>query len=277
MLQFTLTNIAAYRHQEQSTAVFNCPMISLQVSGIEFHQVTMPGGAELRLPKRACPSFLVGMPGTEVRFTATKGRENWVIAFESDDMRYSELMGALEIRDQGGWVPLPAISTLAAERVAGWQVELQLMREMLLEPLPRNLLRARLGFVNILRNIVDRQAGGLARSPAAKLKRLIDEDVRFERRLSELGRKCRYSRDHLRVLFQKEYGITPSAYRNQVRMAKVMELIANSELSVKEIAYQTGFAHAPHLCGVFRRELGISPGEGIRRFRDSERRVPGRP
>jgi transcriptional regulator GlxA family with amidase domain len=47
----------------------------------------------------------------------------------------------------------------------------------------------------------------------------------------------------------------------------MMELIANSSLSVKEIAFRTGFRNVSHFCMEHRKRYGITPLEGIRKFR----------
>jgi AraC-like DNA-binding protein len=273
MERFEVSNISVYQHTERSLAQMHCPLISLLVSGMEFLRLVMPDGREKGFPEEVCPSFFVAMPGTRVSFVGSQGRENWVVAFQSEDIRYSSDRGTVELRDRAQWVPLPTLAPIPREWVPGWQVELRQMREMLLNPIPRNLLRARLGFMNILRCIIDLEADVVPLSPAARLKSLIDDDRHLSRTISELSRSCGYSRDYLRLLFQRDYGITPHAYGHQLRMARVMELIANSTLSVKQIANQTGFSHVAHLCGTFRREFGITPGQGIKRFRTAERRV----
>jgi AraC-like DNA-binding protein len=46
-----------------------------------------------------------------------------------------------------------------------------------------------------------------------------------------------------------------------------MELIANSRLSAKEIAFHCGFTHAAHLSTAFRRAFGLTPRDAIHRYR----------
>jgi AraC-like DNA-binding protein len=48
-----------------------------------------------------------------------------------------------------------------------------------------------------------------------------------------------------------------------------MELISNSSLSIKEIAEKTGFEHSSHLCMEFKKHFGITPGNGVKKFRYS--------
>jgi AraC-like DNA-binding protein len=61
--------------------------------------------------------------------------------------------------------------------------------------------------------------------------------------------------------FRRETGQTPAAFMTEVRLAEVCRLLRSSREPLKVIAGQTGFADANHLCKVFRRHHGISPGE----------------
>ncbi|WP_366928550.1 helix-turn-helix domain-containing protein [Sphingopyxis sp.] len=43
----------------------------------------------------------------------------------------------------------------------------------------------------------------------------------------------------------------------------------NRPLSIAEIAFATGFSSHAHLCAIFRRKLGMSPGEWRQRHRSA--------
>lgn len=61
--------------------------------------------------------------------------------------------------------------------------------------------------------------------------------------------------------FRRETGQTPGAFMTEVRLGEARRLLRSSDEPLKVIARQTGFADANHLCKVFRRHHGISPGE----------------
>jgi AraC-like DNA-binding protein len=71
------------------------------------------------------------------------------------------------------------------------------------------------------------------------------------------------------VLFTKQFGIAPLAYRNGRRMLQAMELVRSSRLSVKQIAQKMGFRHATHLSAMFRRAFGLTVSEAMRRYRQA--------
>ncbi|HOX06915.1 MAG TPA: DNA-binding transcriptional regulator [Planctomycetota bacterium] len=68
------------------------------------------------------------------------------------------------------------------------------------------------------------------------------------------------SRRSLESRFRKLIGRTPHEEILRVQLGRARLLLAESELSLKQIAEQTGFAHAEYLSAVFRREVGIPPG-----------------
>ena len=54
--------------------------------------------------------------------------------------------------------------------------------------------------------------------------------------------------------------MAPAAYILEVRLAEVRRLLRETSLPLKDIAGQTGFADANHLCKAFRRQFHMSPG-----------------
>lgn len=62
-------------------------------------------------------------------------------------------------------------------------------------------------------------------------------------------------------LFQNYTNTTPIEYVRHYRIAKSIELLQNTDMSVTEIAYETGFSGASFFAKTFRRMTGISPGQ----------------
>ena len=73
--------------------------------------------------------------------------------------------------------------------------------------------------------------------------------------------------NYLSRLFKKETGMLLTEYIQQERMTKAQELLKNTELSVSEIALQTGYPSFAHFSKQFRRFTGDSPNEYRKRFR----------
>jgi AraC-like DNA-binding protein len=242
--------------------------IYFTVSGVDSGQIRLPGGKVE--PNRKTPCLGIHVPGTYAEFEFNERRENWVVMLRTDDIRYLPENDQLELRDEGVWLPVPRVVDIPPEWVPRWQMEFQTLEQAFRSQLPTDRFRARLCVYNIIRYMLERQQEGLCESPARALKAKIDADQKFSRSLAELSVDCGYSSDHLRLLFEKEFRITPLSYRNQLRMARAMQFVASSRLAVKEIARQTGFSQVSHFSAAFRKAFQLSPREGIRRFRHAE-------
>jgi len=68
------------------------------------------------------------------------------------------------------------------------------------------------------------------------------------------------------TLFRQHYGEPPRRYLQQIRVEKAVELLIQSDLTVKEIAAQCGFVDAAHLNKVFHQRRGFSPGAFRKRY-----------
>ncbi len=89
----------------------------------------------------------------------------------------------------------------------------------------QSLLRCIMGIYDILRYFLDRKPDTYYSSPDAKLKWLIDNDPKCDSSVEQLSRQYKYSKDHLRIVFKKHYGLSPLQYRNRKRTTHAMELI----------------------------------------------------
>lgn len=67
--------------------------------------------------------------------------------------------------------------------------------------------------------------------------------------------------------FSKNFGITPIRYLREVRIGVVRHLLKNSDLSVTQIATQSGFYDQSHLTRHFKSATGLTPLKYRQRFR----------
>jgi LacI family transcriptional regulator len=75
------------------------------------------------------------------------------------------------------------------------------------------------------------------------------------------------SRRVLESRFKKLIGRTPHEEIDRVQLGRVRELLRETDLSLSEIARRTGFEHAEYLSVVFKKRIGLPPGEYRRRHR----------
>jgi AraC-like DNA-binding protein len=79
--------------------------------------------------------------------------------------------------------------------------------------------------------------------------------------VEELAKRYGMSRSHFSHYFKSMTGTTPARFIIQVRLDEAIHLLLHTPRTLEEVANETGFADANHLCKVFRRFLYMSPGE----------------
>ena len=77
--------------------------------------------------------------------------------------------------------------------------------------------------------------------------------------LKSLAQYTYLSPNFMRVKFQELMGISPHTYLEEIRMNHACRLLAESELSVADIASACGYESPSYLDSVFRRKKGMTP------------------
>jgi AraC family transcriptional regulator len=97
--------------------------------------------------------------------------------------------------------------------------------------------------------------------PRHILRRVIERmhNLGTELSLQVLAKESGYSRVHFVRMFRAATGYTPHNYLLKLRVDRVRELLANSRLSLTDIALECGFSSHSHLSRVFRQVLGATP------------------
>lgn len=83
----------------------------------------------------------------------------------------------------------------------------------------------------------------------------------LEKRLSigNLASLVGYSRSRLHFLFRHELGITPTDYRQRLRIKQCCERLTESDEPITSISGEAGFSSTQYFARVFRRYLGVTP------------------
>lgn len=102
-------------------------------------------------------------------------------------------------------------------------------------------------------------ADGLSQSVLRQVREYIDEHLHQDLKLLELSAIAQISPYHFLRLFKQRMGITPHQYILRHRTEKAKHLLKHSELSIADIAVQTGFSDQSHLTRCFKRIFGITP------------------
>ena len=89
----------------------------------------------------------------------------------------------------------------------------------------------------------------------------IREHYYRELPISEIARFSGVGERYLHKLFIRQFSCSPLHYLNQYRIDKSLDLLQNTDLSVKEISFSCGFQSPQYFARVFHRYCGCTPRE----------------
>ena len=94
---------------------------------------------------------------------------------------------------------------------------------------------------------------------ARKLKNYLDENSHRIVSAKELSRTIFRSPDYCQKLFNREFNITPYAYQIEKKMQMAKFLLADTNLSIGEIAEKIGYNDIHYFSNLFQRKCGLRP------------------
>jgi AraC-like DNA-binding protein len=92
-------------------------------------------------------------------------------------------------------------------------------------------------------------------------KELLLKDICSPPSLATLARLCGLNEFKLKKGFKEVYNDTVFGYFNAVRLEQARLLILDTDKTLSEIAYETGYAHPQHFNRAFKKKFGVTPGE----------------
>lgn len=105
--------------------------------------------------------------------------------------------------------------------------------------------------------------------------RYVDAHLAGPITLSGLAAQASLSPYHFARAFRATTGLPPHRFVNACRLERAKNALLHSPATVAEVAYAVGFSNVSHFRRLFRRELGVLPGQ-LRRDRKNGP-SPGRP
>ena len=87
----------------------------------------------------------------------------------------------------------------------------------------------------------------------------IEYNLARELSLKEIAGVAGVSVSHCNAAFRKAVGVPVHQYVIQRRVERAKTLLGERDLSISQIAIETGFSHQSHLAYHVRRLLGVSP------------------
>lgn len=102
--------------------------------------------------------------------------------------------------------------------------------------------------------------GGLAPWQKRRASELLHENMHSRIRLSDIARECGLSASHFARSFKISFGISTHQWLIQHRIDRAKELMAQTAMSLIEIAIQSGFNDQSAFTRTFHQVVGVSPG-----------------
>lgn len=101
------------------------------------------------------------------------------------------------------------------------------------------------------------RGGELVDAVKTEIERVFPQDFDFR----EFAARWEITLNHLCMVFRRECGETISRYQRGYRIKEAAKLLAESELSVTEIAFKCGFRDLSYFYRAFRETRGMNPGD----------------
>jgi AraC-like DNA-binding protein len=101
----------------------------------------------------------------------------------------------------------------------------------------------------------------LTLSDKPSLQQVMEKNFCFKLRIEDYAELCHRSLSSFKRDFQEIYNETPGRWIMRRRVERAANILANSEQSISEIAFETGFEDLSHFSRVFKKITGKNPTE----------------
>ena len=97
----------------------------------------------------------------------------------------------------------------------------------------------------------------------------LEKNCEASIQIRQAARVCGMSESNFRSVFKKVTGLSFLRYLNQYRVERAQVMLTHSDESMKNICHEVGFCDQSYFGAVFRKIVGLTPGEYRRRFRNA--------
>ena len=87
----------------------------------------------------------------------------------------------------------------------------------------------------------------------------LNKEWNKNEKISKYASLCSISEGYFHHLFKEWSGISPTQYRNSLRIAQAKALLLNNSMSIKDIAAYVGYDDQFYFSRVFKSITGVSP------------------
>ncbi len=134
----------------------------------------------------------------------------------------------------------------------------ELLAESLANVLALHLVRHHSSLGRRSKRMTER-GGGFSRRALGRATDYVNDNLSRKLTLAEMAGAARMSPYHFARSFKAATGLSPHRYVIQRRVERAKALLADTDLTIAEVAKAVGFANQSHLAFHVRRLLGVSP------------------
>lgn len=95
----------------------------------------------------------------------------------------------------------------------------------------------------------------------SKAKFLLQESIEKPVSLEEIAKELPMGYSSFRKVFKEITGVSPNQYHLDIRLEKAKNLLQTTNLTIKEVAYQTGFESIFYFSRMFKKKNEVTPKE----------------
>lgn len=96
---------------------------------------------------------------------------------------------------------------------------------------------------------------------AEMAKKYIGDNLDKKLCIADICNELRCSKSTLLTTFKRKYGVTVNSYLTQVRLERAVHLLIEGDMTISEIASDTGFSDQSYFSKVFSARYGMPPSE----------------
>ena len=270
-----IVNAGVYRYAQKGRQVVEKPWIVLAVGGLVRRDEYDPlgrrrTGFDAAAVNRAGISYLsVCTPGFVLDFEYGRDRENYVAILDWENLRFDCGRETFLLDHDGVELEIPEHIILTPAETAFYRDRFAEIMEKWNSAIPGNMLTAEIMTLELFMRFIQTPANG--DDIVETFRKNIDRDTHWEKSILSHCRELGVNRDVLRARFAERYKLSPSEYRVNRRLKRILYLFTYSDLSLKEIAVDVGMKNVTHLNAMMRKHYGKTPRQLCLEYRSTRR------